>query len=195
MIQCSEVSVKQFMDAMYNGRFEGIGGQANMDPLYTEYIDLSGLGETHQKTLLINIHNLEVRLTVMPALIDLQKKSFAATNVPYEPAFELFRKYGHRLRWDSDEPMAFIKQLERVDIREKKCIAELDEFMKELADLKENGPKISANGRQDFIKQLNRVGKPGFIDREKTDMESYALMIADYHEDLDNKAANSPTDG
>jgi hypothetical protein len=182
------------MDAMYNGKFEGIGGQSNLDVLYTEYIDLSGLGETHQKTLLINIHNLEVRLTVMPALIDLQKKSFAATNAPYEPAFELFKKYGHRLRWDADEPMAFIKQLERVEIREKKCIAELDSFMKELGTLKKEGPKVNANGRQDFIKQLNRVGKPGFIDREKTDMESYSLMIADYYEELDAKAASAGTD-
>lgn len=191
-LKCCDINVKTFMSAMFNQQYEGVGGPENWEAVYTEYIDLSGIGETQQYALLVNIHNVQKRIVAVQGYIDIEKKWFLLHNEPFEPALVDLRKYGHRLTWDIGNPKQFIEQLERCEIKEKKNIAELDAYIKELEDLKKDGPKVTVNARQEFVKQMNRLGKHGYkIDKDKTDMEEYSLMIREYDEELKQRLLDS----
>lgn len=176
------------MAAMFNQQYEGVGGIANWEIVFTEYIDLSGIGETTQFELLTNIHNVQLRIAKITGLIELEKKFFMAFDEPFIPAFDDFRKLGHRLSWDVGNPEQFIQQLERVESNEKQYRAELDEYMQELKELQTQGVKVDSNSRQSFVKTLNRLGKHGYkIDKDTTDMEELSLMIKEYQEEIDQR--------
>ena len=185
ILKCCDINIRTFMAAMFNQQYDGVGGADNWEIVYTEYIDLSGIGETQQYHLLCNIHNTQKRITAVQGYINIKKRWFALHNEPFEPALTDLRKYGHRLTWDIGNPKQFIQQLEMCEIKEKTQIAELDGYMKELEDLKKDGPKVTTDARKEFIKQMNRLGKHGYkIDKDKTDMEEYSLMIKEYDEEL-----------
>jgi len=184
-LKCCDIVLRAFMGAMFNQEYEGVGGTENWEAVYTEYIDLSGIGETQQYNLLVNIHNIQKRIVAVQGYIDIEKEWFKMYNEPFEPALIDLRKYGHRLTWDIANPKQFIQQLEMCEIKEKTQIAELDSYIKELEDLKKDGPKVTTDGRKEFVKQMNRLGKHGYkIDKDKTDMEEYSLMIKEYDEEL-----------
>lgn len=192
-LTCSDIVLRAFMLAMFNQKYEAVGGIDNWDAVYTEYIDLSGIGETQEFNLLTNIHNVQHRITQVQGYLDIQKKFFATFNEPFEPALKDLRKFGHRLTWDIGNPKQFIQQLEMCEVKEKTYVAQLDSYMKELTDLKKEGvKKITTNGRVDFVKQMNRLGKDGYkIDKDKTDMEEYSLMIREYNEELQQRILES----
>lgn len=169
------------MRCLFEDDFEGV---ENFDAIWTEYIDLSGIAQTRDKDLLVAIHNIEVRLLVIPEMISFQLKFMAENKMPYVDGFWFFKKYGHRLTWNEDDPDNFFKQLEFVDIKERKFIAERDDLKKQQSLLKKNGVVVDGNGRKEFIKLLNAIGKyrRNDIDRDKVDVETYALMIKDYFE-------------
>ena len=180
------------MLAMFNQQYDGVGGLDNWDAVYTEYIDLSGIGETQEFTLLSNIHNIQHRITQVQGYLDIQKKFFATFGEPFAPALKDLRKFGHRLTWDIGNPKQFIQQLEMCEVKEKTQVAQLDGFMKELADLKKDGPKVTIDGKKDFVKQMNRLGKAGYrFEKDKTDMYEYSLMIKEYDEELQQRILES----
>lgn len=188
MMKCCDISVRAFMAAMFNQQYEGVGGEENWELVFTEHIDLSGIGETTQYELLSNIHNTQLRVSKAAGLIELQKTFFVAFDQPFMPAFDDFKKLGHRLVWDPENPTQFIDQLEAVENREKRFKAELDSYIKELEQLKTEGVKVDSNSRVAFVKRLNRLGKHGYkIDKDKTDMEELSLMIKEYDEEMQQR--------
>jgi len=189
--KCSECSVKIFIDCLFNGDRSALNG-GDFDKIFTEYVDLSGVGETREYDLLTSIHNVQCRITFIDTMVKVQKEFFMNFEIPFVNAFDDFRKYGHRLSWNPEKPADFITQLQRVDVIERKSIAELDAYIKELKSLKKDGVVPDKNGRKDFIRQLNTLNKAGYkIDREKTDMEELALMIRD-HNDYIRELSNKP---
>ena len=180
--KCSECSIRLFMTCLFGKNTEGLNG-GDFDKIFTEYIDLSGIGETKEYDLLWSIHNIQSRVTFIAAMIDLQKKFFKEFDMPFVNAFDDFRSYGHRLKWNQEKPEEFLNQLRMIEVREKKFQAELDAKVVELQKLKKEGVTADSNGRADFVRQLNSLGKAGFrIDKDKTDMEELALMIRDQNQ-------------
>lgn len=191
-MKCCDISVRAFMAAMFNQQYEGVGGIENWELVFTEYVDLSGIGETAQYELLTNIHNTQLRISKVAGLIELEKDFFTAFNEPFMQAFDDFKKLGHRLVWDAGNPKQFIDQLQAVETREKKYKAELDMHMKELESLKTDGVKVDTNSRASFVKTLNRLGKHGYkIDKDKTDMEELSLMIREYDEEIEQRVIDN----
>ncbi len=181
--KCNQCSVKIFMACLFENDKSGLEG-GDFETIFTEYIDLSGIGETREFDLLTGIHNIQARMTFIETMLEVQKRFFKEFEMPFVNAFDDFRPFGHRLSWDPEKPELFIEQLKRIETIEKKSQAELDAKFKELNSLKKNGMKSTdVNGRVDFVRQLNNLNKAGYkIDREKTDMEELALMIRDYNE-------------
>lgn len=182
--KCRECSVNVFMECLFHGKMDNLHG-GNFDDIFTEYIDLSGVGKTKEYALLSAIHNTQTRITFIQTMVAVQREFFIHFSMPFVNAFDDFRKYGHRLTWNQAEPEKFFTQLKLVDTKEKKNVAELDKLMKEYADLQKDGVKQDADGRKDFVRQLNALNRAGYtIDRDKTDMETLALMILDYNEEV-----------
>ncbi len=182
--KCSECSVKIFMKCLFDGDASDLGG-GDFDKIYTEYIDISGIGESKEFSLMSNIHNLNARILFIDAMIEVQKRFFMNFDIPFIDGLKDFRRYGHRITWDSANPDLFIKQLERVETVEKKFLSELDNYMNELESIRKNGVQPNVNGRIEFVRLLNELGKEGYkIDREITDMESVALMVKDYNQSV-----------
>ncbi|MDP4264929.1 MAG: hypothetical protein Q8941_20540 [Bacteroidota bacterium] len=192
--KASDCSVRLFMRALFEDDRSQID---NFDAIWTEWVDLSGVSETREKDLLTAIHNIHVRQLVIPEMIQLQLEHLRIFKQPYfedpdnpENYFKFFRKYGHRLSWNDEAAKYaveetindFINQLKRVDTKERQFVPELAGLEKELKELKKEGVKIDGNGRKEFIKLLNDVGKyrRNDIDRDKTDVETFAIMVRDF---------------
>lgn len=181
--KASECSLTVFIRCLFDKNYKDVEG---WDNIYTEYMDISGIGATIQKDLLVQIHNLHVRIVTVPAMISFQVEYFKKYEEPYLGGFDFFKRHGHKLTWDSEHPGNFAKQLERVETIERKYFAELDQAKKQLDKIEKQGAKLPAggNGRHQFIQLINNVGKyrRNDIDRDKTDVETYALMVKDYFE-------------
>jgi len=177
----ADITVKRFMLAMFNGEKEDID---NWEDLYTQYIDLSGMANYRQLNLLISIYNLETRLWTVDKFIEIQTHSFNSFGEPYEPAYSMVKKYGHRIVWPSTD---LDVQLRRIHAKEQRQVAELEKLEKDLALIDESGVvKEDRNARHDFIRLLNRISEKVKIDREKDDMESVCIMIRDYIEECEH---------
>ena len=181
--KASDCSIRIFMKCLFE---HDVSDVENFDAIWTEYVDISGIGETKEMDLLVAIHNIQVRLIIIPAMIQFQLDYIKKFDEPYKDGFWFFKKYGHKLIWNPNFPLAFLKQLEFVQIKEKKYYAESDKLEKELKDLKTDGVVKDGKERQQFIKLLIAVGKPymGGIDRDKTDMETYGMMVRDYFDSV-----------
>jgi len=180
--KAQECSINIYMKCMWGNDRTGV---ENFDKIHDEYMDLSGLAETEQKELLIAMHNLTVRLMVIPAMIKFQCDYFSEYNQPYIDGFGFFKKYSHILTWDMAEPHKFAEQLEKIESKEKKYESQLDILKKQFKDSQKGGSVAvnnKKNGRHEFIKLINRVGKHKDIDRDKVDMETFGLMVKDYFE-------------
>jgi hypothetical protein len=180
----SDLTVKRFMAAMFNGDYTAI---PNWDELFTAYIDLSGTSNAQQYQIMVKVHNLQTRLSAIESFINFQKAFFLEFDQPFEPALGDVRRFGHTINWNPSDPEQFLAQLQRMNTKERRNVAELDSAMKELSAIQKTGTvKVTANSRQDFIKQLNALNKAGYtIDRETTDMETLALMIKDYYDEIE----------
>lgn len=182
--KCSECNIRLFMECLYDKDTTGLNG-GDFEAIFTEYIDLSGIGETREFDLLTQMHNIQTRMIFISNMLHIQRRFFLEFSIPFVDAFKDLYKFGHYLKWDPENPVDFLKQLERVEIIEKKSQAELDKVEKDLKTLKKDGVKSSSemNGRIEFVRQLNALNKEGYkIDRDKTDMEELALMIRDYNQ-------------
>lgn len=180
-MKASECSIKIFMLCLCEGKLELVGGEENWDALYTEYIDLSGAADTKECTLLRNIHNIKCRLWMISSLIAHQISWHSQFSVPFPHAFKDFKGYGHRLVWNDDWP-DFEKQLQRVETKEKKKVAELDILQKEYEKLKAHGLKakdVKANDKKDFIKLIHAIEENrGFaLSRTETMIDEFAIMV------------------
>lgn len=190
MMKLCDISIREFMRCMFEYNYGFIGGVENWDPLYTSYIDLSGIGRTKEYEIIANIHNTHERLIAVTALLELNLKFFIEFSLPFVNSFEDFKKYGHRLVWDENNPQKFVKQLEGIEIKEKTYKSRLDQYIYELKQLQTEGVKLDGNGRKEFVLMMNKIMKDGYkIDKQTTDMESYSLMIFEYTENIKQDAS------
>lgn len=180
----SDITVRVFMRCLFNKDYEGVD---DWERLYTEYIDLSGMGETRQLELVVAIHNLQTRISFISGFIEFQKTWLLQFGEPFEQGFEDVRKFGYKLHWEAGYPTQFVDQLQKMETKEKRNIAQLDAEMKELDEFTKTGKhKQKASDRADFVRMLNTLGKEGYkIDRDKTDMEELSLMIRQHSEDIE----------
>jgi len=182
--KASECSVRVFMRALFEEDYTDI---LDFGKIYDEYVDLSGAAETQELELMVLIHNIEVRMFVTNGFVQFQKDYIAQYNEPYWDGFWVVKKYNHELKWNNDK-QEFLDQMEMMLSREKRFVPELANYQKELSQLQKEGSKPDSNGRKQFIKLLNAVGKDrrNDVDRDKTDVETFALMVKDYFDSRKN---------
>jgi hypothetical protein len=193
----SELTLKQFEQCLFKDNYSVliIEGEASENELksawislYTEYIDLSGLAATTELDLMRTIFYLDSRVRMIALLLHIQRESLDKIGVPCIGAFDKMRVYGHSLVWDKANPNLewFNKQLLAIENNEKKYQIQCDGKIKELLELKKKqskGQVTVLQKRKEFIRTINALTKHGYkIDRDKTSVEEFALMLCDYND-------------
>lgn len=184
MNELYEISIRQFMQCMHEGKFDVVGGYDNWDQLYTKYVDASGAADTKECLLMRNINNVHAKIVFVQEIIGINHKFLDIFSIPFLPSLLDLKKTGHRLKWNNDVD-DFKKQLNRVEVEERSNVAEMDLLVSDLEKLKKEGlkaSKIEKNDRKDFVRQITIIAKHNnrAIDRDKIDMEEYCIMIKDY---------------
>jgi hypothetical protein len=193
----SELTLKQFEQCLFKDNYSVlvIEGEASDHDLkaawislYTEYIDLSGLATTAELDLMKTIFYLDCRVKKIALLLHIQRESLDKIGMPCLAAFDLIRYDGHGLNWDKEKPNidTFNKQLLAIENNEKKYQIQYDGKMKELFESKKKqseGQVTVLQKRKEFIRTINTLTKYGYkIDRDKTSVEEFALMLCDYND-------------
>ena len=186
-------SVALFMRCAYSKEIEikeaaiiEVGGEECWNLLYTTYVDLSGAADSKEHNLMRALFNIECRLQFINEMLDLQVKCFNEFGQPFLPATLALKPYGHKIAFNGNAE-DFKAQLQRVEMREAKKIAEKDSIIKELNQLRKEGMKasnITTDDRVSFIRLLNSISKhQGYgIDKEKTMADEFALMVKSHKE-------------
>lgn len=181
-MQLSDITVRVFMRCLFNKDYSGVD---NWEELYTEYIDLSGLGKDGQLGLHVAIHNLNIRLFRITAFLELQNKVFNLIGMPQLEKINDMAEYGHRLTWNPEEPEMFLPQLIRIEQKEKRNYVEKLNLEKELDEMVKAESPGTTSARNSFVIMLNVLGKEGYkIDKDKTDMLELALMIKQHGDEM-----------
>lgn len=198
----SECSIQLFSKCAYSKKPEDketgiteVGGQEMWDVIYTEYVDMSGAADTKECYLVKSIHNINCRLAFISEQIQLQIDCFNEFQQPFAESLKRLKEYGHRITFNGDGE-DFKRQLQRVELREAKKIAERDGHMKELNQLRKEGMKsdnIKEDDRKSFIRLLNAISKhQGYgIDKEKTMADEFALMVKSHKEHYEALTENT----
>ncbi len=179
---------KKYDDLVLDGEFTADEKQQAWQSIYTEFIDICGMVESMEFDLLKSIFYLDCRVKKINLLLYIQRLSIEKIGEPCTGAFENIKMYGHRLFWDKNQPdiLAFNKKLNEIEGKEKKYQIELEAKTKEFFDLKKkqaNGEVPMQQKRRDFIRSINNLQKFGFvIDQEKTSIEAFGIMVADYND-------------
>jgi transcriptional regulator with PAS, ATPase and Fis domain len=159
------------------------------EDIVIEYIDLAGLVDNEEIGLTKRIEQLRIRVTVIDTAIGLQKQSIRHFREPFVEGLPLLKKYGYSIAWNKDAEQ-FLKELSRIETREKVQQVYLLEAEKEVEQLKKNkSAKVSKDirnptkERQKFIDLLTTLPTAGYmIDKERTTVEELASMIRQYNE-------------
>jgi uncharacterized protein YihD (DUF1040 family) len=191
----SECSLRKFMQAWFEEKYSVliIEGEVEEEILKTafekihlQYVDLSGLGQTHELQMRISIHYLTTRITVIKTMLFLHREFIKNFDVPFLPGLIDFKKYGHSVYWDNDKE-AFLIKLNQIEIKESKFQAQLDAKMKELIDYHnkiKNKQHAPVQSRKEFIRNMNTLNRSGYsIDKDQTMVDEYSLMLNDLGEE------------
>lgn len=170
--KASECSIRTFMRCLFEQDYTDV---ENFDNIHQEYIDSSG--ESRWLDLQKTIHNMNVRVHVVPAMIQFQLNYFKQYKEPYWDGFNFFEKYGYKLTWDPKNSAQFFSQLERIETEEKKYESRLNR-------LKQDFESMQKSGRQEFINLFNNIRESKNIEMDHTDIGSFALMVKEYFENL-----------
>jgi hypothetical protein len=193
----ADCTIKQYMECAFKQRYRVliIEGDAEDEDLqkafeliYAEYVDLSGLFITREFELSAYIQSLWNRTNTITRFIDLQKRFIGHFSVPFVPAFDTVKKYGHVLYWNHESPDIdlFLTRLAKMEAREKKYEVEIKAKEKELFELRKK--KVTKEftvleSRKQFVTSLNRLQQSRFvINKNETSMEELAIMISDQRE-------------
>lgn len=151
------------------------------DNVLAEYIDLSG-DSPAEVEMMKGIVYLQARNKSIELGLFVQYESINKLGHPMFEGFQVLRKKGYKLIWNSDKDY-FIQQLESIKAKEARFHAELEKKRKDLStyrDKEKQGPAKEA-GRATFISMLNELQRFGYvIDKDKTTAEDLAVMIFDY---------------
>lgn len=148
----------------------------NFDDIYSDYIDISGLAETQEYSLLATIHNLNARLIAVPHYVAVQEETVNIFGKYHPIATERLSKYGYKMPLD---PKSSLKTLSNILSKEKRFRYDLQAAEDKLKALKkpETETKDLKKERRSFVKMLNSLGTKYRIDRDKTTVEELALMV------------------
>lgn len=200
IIDCAaDCCIKKFMQAWFEGKVSVlvVSGEATDEDLneaferiQLEYIDLSGLAESTELDMNVNIHHLNTRINAIKAMLYIQREFLQQFGLPLIPGLPDFKRYSHVIYWDFKRPdaEAFLKRLRQIELKESRFIAELDKCIKELIEFKEKqkkGEVTITQSRKQFVRNMNTLNRAGFnVDKDKTSVEEYALMLKDYKEEV-----------
>lgn len=199
----SELTIKKFEQCLFKSAYKVliIDGEPSEEELkaawlslYTEYIDLSGIAVTAELEIMKTIFYLDCRIKKINLLLHIQYESMDKIGMPCIGGFDKMRFYGHKLYWDKNHPdhYGFKCQLQSIESKEKKYKDDYNEKMKELWEFKKkqkDGEIPLLQKRKEFIRTINVLGKYGYpIDRDKTTVEEFALMVHDYNEAMERES-------
>ena len=168
------------------GWFEGVEIE-NFEDIYSDYIDISGLSETQEYSLLTVIHNLNARLIAVPHYVAVQEETVKIFGKYHPIATERLSKYGYRMPLD---PINAPKMLSNIISKEKRFRYDLQAAEDKLKALKkpDSEPQDIKKQRRAFVKMLNSLGTKYRIDRDKTTVEELALMVKESMEQAAQEA-------
>ncbi len=169
--------------------------QKAFQDIYVEYLDLSGTAKSQELGLLKAIQRLHIRIKTIESCVFMQRVAIKMMDEPFTPGFALLSKYGHRLYWNNERPdkESILQKLVEIEAKEQRYTHELDRKVKELEALKQNNTRDTPadpdrnkkSERKAFISLMNNLQKHGFpIDKDKTTVEEFALMIRDYFDEV-----------
>lgn len=175
-------TVNQFIQ----GWFEGVEIE-NFEDIYSDYIDISGLAETQEYSLLTTIHNLQARLIAIPHYVAVQDETVKIFGKYHPIATERLSRYGYKMPLDVKLAP---KMLSNVLSKEKRFRYDLQAAEDKLKALKkpESETQDLKKQRRAFIKMLNSLGTKYRIDRDKTTVEELALMVKESMEQAAQEA-------
>lgn len=177
-----QINIRRFMLMLFNKQFDDC---TNWEELYTQYIDVSGLGKTGQLGLLTAIHNLDVRIGFINEWLRMQRGILILTNEPYYPAFEDLNNagYGHRAVWTDKEQ--FEKLLSKIESKEQRISSDHRMLTKELESMQRAEKPGTVDARNQFFILLNVIGKhQGYaINKDDTNMLEFSLMVNSFNEE------------
>lgn len=177
-IQYSEDDLKA---ALESARLEAL------QKIHIEFCDLTGNENMPELPIMANIAKTQQRIMVMEALLFVQRDSMQRFGKPDDYGFPYFEHYNHKLTYSGDNE-AFLKELTRIENKERKYKLRLAEDEKSLENIRtaQTGYTPIEQSRIAFIDMLIDLGdgKGRDIDQDKTTMEMLGIMIAKH-----NKAA------
>jgi hypothetical protein len=157
------------MDSWFNEKpFDG------WQDVYMDYIDISGLAETEEYSLLMTIHNLNARLVSVPQYVAVQQETIQIFNKYHPIATKNLARFGYKMPRDLNQALKF---LQGVKSKEKRFRYDLQAAEDKLSKLKKPEVKDLKKSRRAFIRMLNNLGKTYKLDRDKTTVEELALMV------------------
>lgn len=183
-------TVRQYINARFAGD-RTVMSDEEYNIVHTEFIDAAGLYETEEFGDVSYIYFLNNRINTINIGIRLHREFLVDFKFPYIEQLNRFEKYGHRLYWNNNEE-DFLKQLDRIENREKKYVSQLENCIKLLKDKRQkkiNKETVSKKDfRGDFIMMLNSLGKNGYkIDKDKETVEDIAYMVKQQTEEYKQK--------
>lgn len=162
--------------------------------VYAQYVDLSGLFVTREFDLSAYIHYLDIRITVIKQFVALQRQFVSEFGEPCMSYFHLVKKYGHSLYWDHKNPnlQLFLEKLNKIEPKEVRYQIELKNKKNELFELHKkrlNQEHTPLESRKQFVTNIVRLQKAGFVINNDTSMEDVAIAVSDHREASETEKA------
>lgn len=180
-------TVRQLRDALFDND-RSVMSEEQFNIVYSEYVDTSGLYDAEEFSKVSYIHYLSNRINSIKLAIKLQRDFFNNFDIPFVNELKFFKKFGHNVYWDAKNPQKFLDQLKMIEKREERYNDELENKIDELVKsrLKKSKKEVTEKqSRESFIRNFNSLGKAGYIiDKDKTTVEEYALMIKQQTEEI-----------
>lgn len=178
-------NIRQFKRAMFNKDFSEMS-EEEFKIVHNEYVDAAGLYDEEELDATSYVFFLNSRINSIRVAIVLQRKFIDNFGVPYLPNLEMFKKFGHNLFFNKGVE-DFLRQLKRIELKEKKYETKLEESVNELVETRSKKEKKEYSVKQTreaFIRTINSLGKLGYkIDNETTTVEELAYMIKQQFEE------------
>lgn len=177
--------IRIFENAMFKDD-RSVMSNEEYDTVYTEFIDTAKMYEEEEFQQVSYISYLHGRINSIKIGIRLQREFINNFDIPYIPAFQMFKNNGVSIYWKGDKEN-FLSALERIEKGQKKYTSEVENCIKNLMDFrlkKQQGDNPVKIKRETWIKNINTLGKIGYkIDKDKTSVEELALMIVQQKEE------------
>ena len=171
-------NIKQFKSAWFEQDYSELSKE-EFDICYTEYVDTAGLFNTENFEKITYINYLANRINSVNLAIKTHKDFIRDFGVHYESGLKFFEKFGHYIKFNTLEQ--FLKDLDKIELKERKYISELENASVDLGKLKtkkDNKVSTVKESRASFIRMLSSLRKIGWvIDDYVTTIEELAIIV------------------